>query len=405
LTLSVAERVMTGSRTPRAALRTVCALDAAPTRGDAMHGTTRYQVAVLLAAALTACGGGRPAQGSGTLRVTGGVKPLTAAAAGAAAATSSRVVKVTLTLKAHAVGLPDVVGDAVPDANGRFSLAFLDVPTGGGREISAQAFDALGNVLFEGGATDLRIVDDGTTEVILMLEQTDASKVILDEWPPFIESVRAANGFTVKSGDVVPLTVVATEGPDPAAAAALSYAWTNTNHNGTFSDPTRRDTEFTAPIAVSEPVFSDLTVTVTDAQGNKAALSFRLTVVPGLGDVTVTEVAFSNAPVATRIRISTPGDVIPDVGVPVTMVVDAADADGDPVWIGFVSGCAGTVAPAILASPGSMGILSGEPITFTPSESPSGGVCDFTFILCSGDYTKGTYAYNSASAHIQMRAR
>src|SRR6185369_16716427 len=113
--------------------------------------------------------------------------------------------------------------------------------------------------------------------------------------------------------------------------------------------------------------FSDLTITVTDAQGNKAALSFRLTVVASFGDVAVTEVAFSNAPVATRIRISTPGDVLPAAGVPITMVVDADDPDGDPVWVGFVSGCAGTVTPAILARPGSMGILSGQPITFTPS--------------------------------------
>jgi hypothetical protein len=318
-------------------------------------------------------------------------------------ATSNSVTKVTLTLKAHAHGLADVVRDAVPDLSGKFSLVFPDLPMGSGREIVAEAFDATGHMLFEGGKTGITITEGGTTDVILMLEQTEASKIVMDEWPPFIRSVTATNGLTVKSGDVVPLTVVATEGPS-SDASTLTYSWTNVDHNGTFTHPASDKTDFQTPTTISEPVFSHLTVTVTDAQGNKAALSFMITVLPRLGGVSVTEIAFSNAPVATRISISTPLNVNPDVGVPVSIVVDASDADGEQVWVGFLSDCAGTVTPSILTTPGSMGILSGQLITFTPSASPASGVCNFTFILCSGDYAKETYAYNTASAHIQMGA-
>ncbi|MFL5302742.1 MAG: hypothetical protein ACJ79R_20625 [Anaeromyxobacteraceae bacterium] len=363
-----------------------------------MHGT-RYQVAVvLLAAALTACGGSQQSQGSGSVRVAGSMRALTPNVV----ATSKSVTKVTLTLKAHAHDLADVVRDAVVDANGKFSFAFVGVPAGPGREIVAEAFDVNGNMLFEGGKTDITISGSGTPDVILTLEQTDASKIVMDEWPPFIKSVTAANGLTVKSGEVVPLTVIATEGPS-SDASTLTYSWTNAEHNGTFSAPASARTDFQTPTTTSAPVLSNLTITVTDAQGNKAALSFTITVLP-VGEASVTEIAFSNAPVATKISISTPGNVDPDVGVPVSIVVDASDADGEQVWVAFLPDCEGTVTPSILATPGSMGILSGQLITFTPSASPEGGVCNFTFILCSGEYTKETYAYNVATAHIQLGA-
>jgi hypothetical protein len=361
-----------------------------------MHGTTRYQVAVLLAAALTACGGSQQSEGSGSVRVAGSMRALTPNVV----ATSRSVTRVTLTLKAHAHDLADVVRDAVLDANGKFSFAFVGIPAGPGREIVAEAFDVNGNMLFEGGKTDITISASGTPDVILTLEQTDASKIVMDEWPPFIKSVTAANGLTVKSGEVVHLTVVAIEGPS-SDASTLTYAWTNAEQNGTFTAPTSASTDFQTPSTTSVPVLSNVTITVTDAQGNKAALSFTITVLP-VGEVSVTQIAFSNAPVATKISISTPGNVIPDTNVPVSIVVDAADADGEPVWVAFLPDCAGTVTPATVAVPGSMGILSGQLITFTPSASLHGGTCNFTFILCSGE--QAAYAYNLATAHIQVGA-
>jgi hypothetical protein len=369
-----------------------------------MHGM-KYGVAVVLAATLSACGGSQQsqeAQGSGAVQVAGGMNALLPTAG--VVATSNGVTKVTLTLKAHANGLADVVRDALLDANGKFSFVFLDLPMGPGREIVAEAFDANGTKLFEGGKTGITISEGGTTDVILMLEQTDASKIVLDEWPPFIRSVTATNGLTVKSGDVVSLTVVATEGPTGQGVSNLTYSWTNSDHNGTFTHPASDKTDFQTPTTISELVFSHMTVTVTDAQGNKAAMSFAVTVLPRLGGVSVKEIAFSNAPVATKISISTPGNVNPRAGVPVSIVVDASDADGEPVWVSFLSDCAGTVTPSTLTTPGSMGVLSGQLIIFTPSASPVGGVCNFTFILCSGEYTQGTYAYNVATAHIQMGA-
>ncbi|RYZ43249.1 MAG: kelch-like protein [Myxococcaceae bacterium] len=262
--------------------------------------------------------------------------------------------------------------DALVKTGGQWGGVLGQLPAGGGRTFSAQAFDASNTVRYAGQVAPVTIQAGQTTAVTLLLQEMNAPPPF-DNAAPRILSLVASPG-TVAPGGQVALQATA---EDPNAGDTLTYAWTAST--GSFSAPSSLTSAWTAP-ATAGPVV--LTLTVTDSKGASSALSVTLTVSTGAGSAAV-NVSFNTWPRVAGVT-ALPSSVA--VGQATQVTASASDADGDSLGYAWTASCAGTWANATSAT-----------ASFTPSAQPSGDTCSLTVVARDG---RGGQGIGSLTLHV-----
>jgi hypothetical protein len=146
--------------------------------------------------------------------------------------------RITVTVSGSDIN-PDIVNDITGDPDNGWSGTIENIPAGGGRTFTAEAFDAGNNILYSGSASDVSISDGETVEVIIYLQQDDPPSPFFNSVPRF-ESLVLSDS-TPEPGDDVQLTATVID-PD---GDPLTYAWSASC--GTFTDSTTASTTWTAP--------------------------------------------------------------------------------------------------------------------------------------------------------------
>jgi hypothetical protein len=346
----------------------------------------KYGMAVVLAATLAACGAPQAKQA-----LSGDVGVAVGTSAQRQIADVSLVTKVILTLAAvPEEGLAqEVMTLKKASDTGQWVGTFTKIPIGEGRSITAEAYGE--TLLYTGRADGITVLEGETTSVIIVCNEVNPP-VQVSEWPPHIDSI-IAKALPTRSGADVPMKVNASD----KGGDALTYEWTASA--GVFAASTSAQAFWSAPLT-SVDFTATITITVTDTAGNKASVSFPALVKARRGAI-ATEMWFNNGPVFENINI-TPGLV--GVGETAVFTVkgldyDAFDADAPILVGGFKTTCPGTWTPSYLDfnSPdyNSEGtVLSGTPVTFTPSLLPAEGFCQVSLTLTSG--SGDTLAHNTA---------
>ncbi|HEX8819037.1 MAG TPA: kelch repeat-containing protein, partial [Archangium sp.] len=261
---------------------------------------------------------------------------------------SSDVTRMSVTLSAPDLDVRTVDLEKV---DGEWSGTMENIPAGGDRTFSAEAFGADSTKLFAGKAMGVTIAQGETALVAITLQQLSGP-------PPFENTVPAIDSLVASAAAVAPggtLTLTATA-HDPNPDDVLTYAWTAPA--GTFGSASSATTTWTAP-ATTGPV--TLTLVVTDPHGASVSVSVSLTVRTGTGAARI-DVSLNTWPQVTRITAS-PSRVKP--GESTTVVVSASDLDGDTLAYQWsASGCSGSWTEEHSAS-----------ARFTPEAVPAGGSC------------------------------
>ena len=126
---------------------------------------------------------------------------------------------------------------------------------------------------------------------------------------PNLTVIGLANGQTINSGDILPVSVSATS---PLSGVTFTYLWTS-SCGGTFANATAASTTFTAPV-VASPTPCVITCVVSDNCGRTSFKSYGVTILSG-----------PQPPVANPDAASV--DVSCGSGSPVTVNVLANDTD------------------------------------------------------------------------------
>ncbi|KFE64850.1 Kelch repeat-containing protein [Hyalangium minutum] len=262
------------------------------------------------------------------------------------------VIAVNITRVEVTVTAPDMASrtETLTRTDGIWSGTLGNLPSGSNRTFSAEAFDTAGTLRFAGQASGVTITAGQTTVVALSLQAVDTPPPF-DNAVPIIDSLVAAAG-TVAPGGFLSLEATAHDA-DPGDT--LSYAWSSTA--GGFYAPASPSTTWWAPTE-SGPVM--LTLTVADAHGAVATLSFTIQV-QSAGGAAAVQITFNSTPVVSLITAS-PSRV--DVGETTRVVATASDGDGDALGYQWTAACAGTWSGASSAT-----------AQFTPSSRSSQSTC------------------------------
>ncbi|RKG50096.1 kelch-like protein [Corallococcus sp. AB011P] len=320
-----------------------------------MRRESRSRLALLalgLVLALTGCGGAQPAQEGSAQAVVTLPQALSA----------SDVTRVELTTSGPGMTTRT---DALVKTGGQWGGVLGQLPTGGGRLFSAQAFDASNTVRYSGHVTSVTIQAGQTTAVTLLLQEVNAPAPF-ENVAPRILSLVASPGTVAPSGQVA----LQATADDPNAGDTLTYAWTSPS--GSFSAASSLTTTWTAPASAGQVM---LTLTVTDSKGASASLSVTITVSTGNGSAAV-NVSFNTWPRVVGVT-ALPSSIA--VGQSTQVTASASDADGDGLNYQWTANCEGTWTNAASAS-----------ASFTPSAQPSGGTCKLTVLVQDGRGGQGT---------------
>ncbi len=294
--------------------------------------------------AMFACGGSSP-EGGG-LRVS---------VASSALSSDPRVTSVWVQLLGvdsgmNWAGVQGEIYNSKADKSGEWQAFFDKIPVG---HVSfyAEARGAGGEVYFK--ILDPRPVYEvkarTTTNVVLVLQDTQAKK--FQNQAPYIQTLIYSDADLDPAAS---LALAAAAGD--ADGDALTVAWTS-DGGGIFADAAALSTTWTPP---GEGTFN-LTLSVTDTQGARAAVSFRINVAAknAKGGFYMV-VDLNNFPAIAQIETS---DAQGHAGSPIQLTAHASDADGDSLQFVWSADCAGTMTSAA------------EVATFTPAST---GACTFT---------------------------
>jgi len=267
------------------------------------------------------------------------------------AAQAQSIAQVTVTVTG-----PDMapVSGALVKGSGGWSALLSPLPAGSQRTFTAQAFDALNIMRFEGQVTGVTITGGQTVAVTLTLQEVTSPPDFNNNTPRITSLVASTN--TVAPGGTVTLEASAL---DPDSGDTLTYAWTA--QSGTFSAPASSSTTWTAP---STEGLVTLSVTVSDPHGATASLGVTLGVsTEGLGGGAAVTALLNTWPQVARVT-AMPSSV--EVGGSTEVTATVADADGDALTYQWSSGCEGVWTDA-----------SSPTARFTPTVQPpaTGGDC------------------------------
>lgn len=258
------------------------------------------------------------------------------------------------------VDMPDAVHELVR-VGGRWQGDIARIEPGQRRFI-ARAYDADGNLRFE-GQIDGRIQARRRLPIALILQQIERRDPFANHAP----RIRGVVGVpqAIGGGDVTHMRVVADD-PD---GDPITYAWRLGN-----GEPVDVDGEpvelgddahrlyWQAPI---ENGLESLSITVTDDKDAATTYAFEVLVDDGLGigGQANVQATVNGWPVVDRVTIGAPGYL--EVGAAIELAVEASDIDEDPLTYAWSApDCDGAFDDATAANP-----------LFTLAAAPAAGTC------------------------------
>ena len=188
---------------------------------------------------------------------------------------------VTATVSGPALPAPRSVALS-SSATGTWGALIGALPAGTGYVFDVSATDVNSVVQYTGAASNVTIVQNVVTSVVITAQQATAPT-------PFQNSVPLIDAFVLSSGNVAPgATITATvTAHDPDAGDTLSYAWTVNPKSGVFSAATAATTSWTAPTNAGAYT---LTIAVTDTHGatTSASVVVNVSTSNGVGQASLT---------------------------------------------------------------------------------------------------------------------
>jgi hypothetical protein len=325
--------------------------------------------AALCAVALSGTACGKRTNGLGSASIVANVK----------LATPDQVQTVRVAVTAPDIAAP-IVQDLSKVGPDSWRGTLAAVPAGPNRAFAAQALGPTGEVLYQGSVL-ADLTANQTAIVVLPLQQAVAPADFANGAPYFTSLVASTSWVPV--GGHAALGVTATD-PD---GDTLTYTWSATGGTydgaGTATGPSAT---WTAP--ATEGSYT-LTVDVADGRGGTASLSLTITVggaagQSGSADVQVTA---NSWPLVSSVT-GTPSPLA--AGQPANLDVTASDADGDTLYYGWASTCAGAFSPSVaVRSP-----------TFTLDAAATETSCTFTATVIDG---RGGSTTGSLTMHVGSR--
>jgi hypothetical protein len=255
--------------------------------------------------------------------------------------------------------IPVAIVETLVDSGGRYGGSFPGLPDSTNVSVTASAYDANGNVVYQGTTSGLTIASDAPELVAIVLQDQNASPAY-DSGAPVIDGVIAA-AMTVSPSATDGLRVRA---HDNYSDFPVTYAWTASA--GSFDDPTAVAPVWTAP---SSDQTVTITITVSDTQGETAVASFPVTVVSTTGSATV-NATFNSWPTVSAMS-ALPSRI--DVSGTTVLGVTASDADGDTLSYSWSTDCGGHFDSSTSATP-----------SFTLSALSGSGTCAFSVTVSDG---------------------
>jgi hypothetical protein len=323
--------------------------------------TTKHATAVVLAAALAACGGQAKQDQYGALAV---------GARGSALHFEASVKCVNVLVQPNgAVALQGQMFNSNPGKEGgawEFKVEKLPI---GPTTVTATAYSGgpdtacSGEALYAGSAT-VNVTNNGTAQLVLWLQDQKPANPFKNS-APYLTSLHA-NSVTVTQGDAIQLVAAASDADNDA----LAFAWAATG--GTFASPEASSTKWTAP--AQDGTYA-LTVSVSDGKGGTAAASIQVNVAAANGRGAIeTTVNMNNWPQVSGIVASNTESA---VGQPIEFEVSATDADGEQLSYIWSSTCGGAFSgegAAVAFTPAAQGDCT---VTVKVTDPPKNGVDSF----------------------------
>jgi predicted phosphodiesterase len=242
---------------------------------------------------------------------------------------AANVTAVTATISGSALSTPRSVALS-SSTTGTWGTLIGALPVGTGYVFTVSATDVNSVVQYTGAASNVTIVQNVATSVVITAQQATAPT-------PFKNSVPVIDSLVLSSSNVTPgATITATvTAHDPDAGDTLTYAWTVSPKGSVFSAPTATTTNWTAPTTAGAYT---LTIAVTDNHGATASASVVVNVSTsnGVGQASLS-VNLNTWPVVTNM-VAAPSYLV--LGKPTNLTVVASDADGDPLTFAWTSTCA-----------------------------------------------------------------
>jgi hypothetical protein len=233
--------------------------------------------------------------------------------------------------------IPVAIVETLVDSSGRYGGSFPGLPDSTNVSVTASAYDANGNVVYQGTTSGLTITSD-TPELVAIVLQDQNASAAYDSGAPVIDGVIAA-ATTVAPSATDGLRVRA---HDNYTDFPVTYSWTASA--GSFDDSTAVAPVWTAP---SSDQTVTITITVSDTQGETAVASFPITVVSTTGNATV-DATFNSWPTVSAMS-ALPSRI--DLSGTTVLGVTASDADGDTLSYSWSTDCGGHFDSSTSATP------------------------------------------------------
>jgi hypothetical protein len=257
---------------------------------------------------LSACGhDNRPSAETGSADVS--VQALSAVPLG----------QVTVTISGPALFTPKPVTLSPQGSGGSYGALISSLPVGSNYVFTVSATDSSSVVVYGGQATNVAILRNHVTTVVITAQSVNPSA-------PFVNTVPVIDSLVVSSTDVTPGETITAKvtAHDDQVSDTITYAWSASPAGAGFTAPTATATDWTAPATEG-----DVTLTI-QVQDNHHATTLAAMVIHvfnanGKSQAAV-NVKFNNWPTVTDV-LATPGWIA--LGAPVSLSVSANDSDGD----------------------------------------------------------------------------
>jgi hypothetical protein len=332
------------------------------------HSTLLPLGALAIAMALSACGqNAQPSvNGSADLSVhmLGGVTPS----------------QVSVTISGGALSAPKSVTLSPQGTTGNYGALISSLPVGSNYLFTATALDASNNLLYSGSASNVTIVANQITAVVITAQGN--APTAYSNQVPIIDSL-VVSSTNVLPGQTVTATVKA---HDNDATDTLTFAWSTSAPAGSLTGQT--DTATTSQVTLTAPATQgDVTLTIQVKDNHGAAVSATVTIHVSSSNATgqaAVSVNFNNWPVVSDVH-ATPGFIT--LGQPLALSVKATDADGDTLSYVWSTG-SNTCATGSFTSTGT------SSTSFTLPTGAPDGYCQFNVAVSDGrgGSTTGTLA-------------
>ena len=210
--------------------------------------------ALAIAAALAACGqDNQPSANTGSAEVS--VQPLS----------SVPLSQVTVTITGPSLPNPKPVILSAQGSGGGYGALISSLPVGSNYTFTVSATDTSNVVAFVGQATNVAILHNQVTTVVITAQTVQPSA-------PFVNTVPVIDSLVVSSTNIAPgeTLTAKVQAHDDQKSDTITYAWSANPKVDGFSAPTAATTNWTAPATEGNVT---LTVQVQDNHGATTSAS------------------------------------------------------------------------------------------------------------------------------------